>query len=189
MKNYEFTIVLDGVNDHTPMLEDSLYEAGCDDTLINFKNGTVYLDFNRTAVSLHEAILSAIQQIEGMSLKATVISVAPDNLVSASDIARRLNLKKQAVSLWINGLRRKKSPFPHPVMKLSDPYPLWRWYEVVAWSVKNNIVKEQSLLDDAILIENINLVLEERRVPGKDFRLKLLEILNCPLSQAGEDEY
>ncbi len=177
MKTYEFTLVLDGVNDQTPTLEDSLYEAGCNDTLINFRNGTVYLDFNRAAASLREAILSAIQQIESMSLEVTVISVAPDDLVSASDIARRLNLKKQAVSLWINGLRRKNSPFPHAVMKLSDPYPLWRWHEVVAWSIKNNIIKEKSLLDDAILIENINLVLEERRAPGKNLRRNLLAIL------------
>lgn len=177
MKIYEFTLILEGVDDHTPGLEDSFYEAGCDDALINFRNRTVYLDFNRQALSLKEAILSAIQQVESTALKAKVISVAPENLVSESDIAKRLNLKRQAVSLWIKGLRRKNLPFPHPVMKLSDISPLWYWHEIVGWLFKNNILKEKEMLDEAIFIENLNLVLEERRMPEKKLRDSLLGLL------------
>jgi len=178
MKRYEFTLVLDGVDDQTTTLEDSLYEAGCDDALVNFRSGTVYLDFNREAISLDEAVLLAIKQIESMPLNAKVVSVAPENLVSASDIARRLNLKKQAVSLWIKARRRKGIRFPHPVMKLSDASPLWRWYEVVDWSLKNNILSEKIILDEAIFMENLNLVLEERSAPAKNLRINLLEVFH-----------
>ncbi len=179
IKTHEFTLVLDGVDDHTPTLEDSLYEAGCDDALINFRNATVYLDFSRAADSFDAAVQSAIEQVESMPLGAKVISVAPDNLVSTSDIARRLHLKKQAVSLWVKGQRRKKTPFPHPVMKLSDPYPLWRWYEVVKWSIKNNIIQDQDVLHQAIFIEIINSVLAERYIPNKTLRQRLVAKLRA----------
>ncbi|NNM60387.1 MAG: DNA-binding protein [Legionellales bacterium] len=174
MKKYEFTLVLSGVDENTDDLEDCLFEAGCDDALINFRNGTVYLDFIREEKSLELAILSAIKQIETMPLAAKVTSVAPENLVSESEIAKRLKLKKQAVSLWSKGLRRNRPRFPHPVMKLSDTSPLWRWHEVVAWSLKNQIVNDPAMLDEAILIESLNLVLEERSAPAKELRESLL---------------
>ena len=178
MKQYEFTLVLDGVDDKTAGLEDHVYEAGCDDSLINFRNGTVYLDFTREANSLNEAVLSAIKQIESMEINAKVISIAPENLVSESDIAKRLNLKKQAISLWVKGLRRKKVSFPKPVMKLSEASPLWRWHEVVEWSLNNQILTEKEVLDEAIFIENLNLVLEERIAPARSLRNNLTALLD-----------
>lgn len=41
--SYQFTLVLDGVDENTTNLDDILFEAGCDDALINYKTGTVYL--------------------------------------------------------------------------------------------------------------------------------------------------
>jgi hypothetical protein len=165
-KYFEFTLVLDKVNDNTPNLEDNLYEAGCSDALINFRSGTVYLDFTRKAISFNEAILSAIKQIESSPLGAKVISIAPDSWVSESEIAKRLNLKRQAVSLWVKGTRRNKEKFP-----------LWRWHEIVAWSIKNKIISEKALFDEAVFIENLNLVLEERMLPGQSMRARLHEML------------
>jgi hypothetical protein len=178
MKTYEFTLILDGVYENTPNLEDAIFEAGCDDALINFRNGTVYIDFIRENTSLNNAIISAINQIEGMNLNARVISVAPENLVTESDIARRLNMKKQAVSLWIKGLRRKTKPFPRPVMKLSDTSPLWRWHEVVDWSLQNDIIKDPDILEQAIFIENLNFALEERNLPILHLKKGLLKQLS-----------
>ncbi len=60
---YQFTLVLKNVDEDTPNLEDSLFQAGCDDSLINFRNGTVYLDFDREATSLEEAVMSAIKNV------------------------------------------------------------------------------------------------------------------------------
>ena len=35
---FQFTLILNNIDEFIPGLEDSLYEAGCDDALINFKN-------------------------------------------------------------------------------------------------------------------------------------------------------
>lgn len=179
MKSYEFTLILGDVNEHTPNLEDNIFNAGCDDALINFRNGTVYLDFNRKTPSLKEAVISAIQAIEAMPLNAKVLSIAPEHLVSETDIAKRLNVKKQAVSLWIKGLRRKDIPFPHPFMKLSEASPLWRWPEIIDWSLKNEIITEAEALEEAILIENLNLLLEERVISRKKLKSDLLKEITC----------
>ncbi|MBX9704939.1 MAG: hypothetical protein K5Q00_01690 [Gammaproteobacteria bacterium] len=73
MKHYEFTLVLDGVDDETVGLEDYLYDAGGDDALINFRNSTVFLDVTREAKSLNEAVLSTIKQLESVQIGAKVI--------------------------------------------------------------------------------------------------------------------
>jgi hypothetical protein len=130
---YQFMLVLKNVDENTPNLEDSLFEVGCDDALINFRNGTVYLDFDRKAASLEKAVMSAIKNVESSSVGAKVASVAPDNLVTESDVAKRLQVERQTVSLWIKGERKKSIPFPKPILKLSSKSPFWKWREVVEW--------------------------------------------------------
>lgn len=73
-KTYQFTLELKNIDENTPGLEDSLYEAGCDDALIVFRDGIVYLDFDRSAKSLSDAINSAIQDVESSTVKAVVAS-------------------------------------------------------------------------------------------------------------------
>jgi hypothetical protein len=68
---YQFTLILKDVDENTSNLEDSLFKAGCSDALINFRNETVYLDFNRTANSREEAIRSAIQDVASGGIVAT----------------------------------------------------------------------------------------------------------------------
>jgi hypothetical protein len=66
--NFQFTLILKNVDMGTPHLEDRLYEAGCSDALIHFRNGRVYLDFHRDASSLKIAVSSAIKQVESGGL-------------------------------------------------------------------------------------------------------------------------
>ncbi|MGE3920246.1 MAG: helix-turn-helix transcriptional regulator [Gammaproteobacteria bacterium] len=172
-KIYQFTLVLKNVDENTPNLEDSLYEAGCDDALINFRNGTVYLDFDRKAASLQNAIMSAIKDVESGSIGAKVIHVAPENLVTEADIANRLSFKRQTVSLWIQGKRRDIIPFPKPVMKLSGKSPLWKWTDIVKWLYETRLISEQERVADAAFIENVNVVLEERDPETRENREKL----------------
>lgn len=156
---FNFTLVLKKVNENTPNIEDSLYEAGCDDALINFRNGAVYLEFDREASSLEEAVISAIKDVRSSSIDAEVASVAPENLVSEAEIAKRLKMKRQTISLWIKGARRKG--FPYPIMRLSEKSPLWNWYEVVKWLYDNKIIKNKSFMEEASFFANINAALEE----------------------------
>ncbi len=175
---YEFTLVLDGVDENTQSLEDALFEAECDDALINFRNGTVYLDFDREGSSLEEAVLSAIQAVEGCGIGAKVIRTLPDDLVSISDIAKRLNKDRQLVSLWVKGERRQQGlPFPPPVLKLSEKSPLWRWYLVVKWLLEQNLIQNPKMVDYAKFVENLNAVLDERDPEIKRYRHELLDKL------------
>jgi hypothetical protein len=165
-----FILILKNVDDTTQNLEDNLYEAGCDDALINYRSGTVYLEFDREASSLEDAVISAIKDVN--SSGAEVASVAPENLVTEAEIAKRLNSNRQSVSLWIKGERRKS--FPHPVMRLSEKSPLWKWSEVVVWLYENKKIKDVSIVENAKFIANINAALEERDKKTQAIRHSLL---------------
>ncbi len=177
-KIYQFTLVLKNVDEDTSGLEDSLYEAGCDDALINFRSGTVYLDFDREAVSLEDAVISAIRDVESSSVKAVVASVAPEDLVTESEIAKRLETNRQRVSLWIKGVRKNQLAFPKPVMKLSGRSPLWKWFDIVTWLYESSIISEKEKVINAEFVEDINAVLEERNREIKEARQALLRKLS-----------
>jgi len=176
-KTFQFTLVLKKVHEHTLDLEDSLYEAGCDDALINFRNRAVYLDFDREAKTLEEAVISAIKDVQSSSIDAEVASVAPENWVTESEIAQRLTMTKQTVSLWISGQRRKS--FPHPIMHLAKKSPLWSWSEVVNWLFENKIIDDKELVENALFFANINAALEERDGKARALRHRLLKKISC----------
>jgi len=170
---YQFTLILKNIDENTPDLEDSLYDAGCDDALINYSNGTVYLDFDRKAHSFEKAVISAIKDVHAASVEAEVASVAPENLVTESEIAKRLEISRQTVSLWIKGARRKH--FPQPIMRLTEKSPLWKWTDVTRWLYQNKIINNETLVEDALFLENINAALEERDKKTRETRHHLLE--------------
>jgi hypothetical protein len=174
-KTFQFMLVLKQIDEKTPSFEDSLYEAGCDDALIHSRGNAVYLEFDREASSLEDAVISAIKNIQSASIDAEVASVAPENFVTESEIAKRLNTNRQTVSLWIKAKRRKS--FPPPIMRLSEKSPLWNWSEVVRWLYANKIIKDKTLVQQAIFFANINAVLEERDRKTREIRHNLLDRL------------
>lgn len=175
-KLYQFTLVLDGVDDLTPNLEDALFEAGCDDALINYKNGTVYLDFDRADEDLEHAIISAIKAVESAVLGAKIVSVAPEHLVSLTDIAERVSMSRQAVSLFVLGERGTKD-FPKPVLKIANKSPLWRWSIVAEWFYRQQKIKDHEIIDFANVIEDINAALDSRNKEAFVHRQKILHEL------------
>ena len=64
MSTYHFTLVVDGTDIQSGATVDGLYEAGCDDALIGRADGVQYIEFDREAASLAEAVLSAVADIE-----------------------------------------------------------------------------------------------------------------------------
>lgn len=177
MKTYEFTLVLKNVDENTPNLEDSLYQAGCDDALINFRNGAVYLDFERQASSLEQAVMKAIIEVE--SSGAVVANIGPENLVTESDIAKRLNVNRQTVSLWTKEQRRKL--FPKPSSKLSDRSPMWKWDEILLWGYEHGIIEDKSTINNAILLKLLNFALDERDPKIRKLHERLLnKVTNTP---------
>lgn len=161
MTNFQFTLVLDGVDENTSNLEDALFEAGCDDALINFKNGTVYLDFDREDENLEQAIISAINAVESTKLGTIIISVAPEHLVTLADIAQRMSMTRQAISLFMLG-ERGPGHFPKPILKIANKSPLWRWSTIAEWFYQNGKISNHNVIDDANTLEDINAALELR---------------------------
>lgn len=177
--NYSFTLVLKNVDQNTAGLEDSLYESGCDDALINFRNNTVYLDFDREANSLEDAVIQAIQSVESASIGAKVVGVSPEDLVSESDIAKRINKKRQIVSLWVKGERRTQHPFPNPVMKLTEKSPFWHWHQIAKWLFENKLLTKKEAVENAHFLMHLNVVLESRDPNVMQYRQGLLQRLHA----------
>lgn len=155
---HHFVLVLSGIAENTEELEDVLFEANCDDALIFFKNNTVYLEFDRDAESLDDAIFSAIRAVESTHLDMRVKRIEPDMIVNLSDIAKRTNLSRQFVSMLVSG-ERGQGAFPPPVSKVTSPSPLWNWSTVADWMFACNKL-DQAGLEKAHLIEDINGALE-----------------------------
>lgn len=181
MNNFHFTLILDGVDETTPGLEDALFEAGCDDALINYKNGTVYLDFDREGKELEHTIISAIKDIESTKIGARTISVSPEHLVSLSDIAERVSMTRQAVFLLMQGTRGLGN-FPRPVLKIANKSPLWRWSSVAEWFYQQGKISDPNIIDSAHTVEDINAALELRDTPSFKHRKKILKELSLFLS-------
>lgn len=75
MSRHRFTLILAGVPQITPELADALYEATQGDIELNMRDGVAYLEFERAASSLQEAVTSAIEQVEGAGVGVRVLRV------------------------------------------------------------------------------------------------------------------
>jgi len=159
-KTHQFLLVLSGVDENTDKLADTLYRAGCDDALINTRNGVVYLDFDREAKTRYEAIASAIDNVEHADINVKVDHIEGE-FVTLSDIAKRTNFSKQNISLLIKG-QRGSGKFPIPFSGIDSKSPIWRWKEVAAWMVKNKKINDKQVIDDAELLDNFNRELDKR---------------------------
>ena len=158
---FEFTLVLDGITTVTAEVENALFEAGCDDATISLRQGRVYLTFSRAAATLKDAIISAIQDIHTAAIGADVLRVDQCDLVTQSEIARRIDRSRQLVSQYISG-GRGPGGFPAPACNITDTAPLWYWCEVAQWLWSNDMISESDLRN-AQDVTTINSVLEIER--------------------------
>lgn len=155
---HDFTLVLTGVRELTREVLDALYEAGCDDATIASRSGRIVATFSRTAPSLKDAILSALQCVRKANIGADVLRVDYCNLVTQADIARKIERSRQLVHQYWTGARGPGG-FPPPACELCDGTSLWFWCEVAYWLWENDMIKEE-VLRDAQQVEAINSVLE-----------------------------
>lgn len=159
---YTFTLLL--VNEHelTTDLEDALFEAGCDDGMLFSKNQVVYIEFDRDADSLEEAVVSAINDVESAGFQ--VARVEPSDLVTSAEISRRANRSRQSVAQIIKG-KRGKGGFPIPVAGVTSKTSVWSWAEVSNWLLKEEKIDDLFLIKKAEVIRDVNETLELRRHP------------------------
>ena len=157
-REYDFALIVGGVPELTEEVEDALYEAGCDDATVSMQYGLLYIEFSRSAASLQDAILSAINQVHHAGVGAVVYRVDDCNLISASEIARRIDRSRQQVHQYITG-QRGPGGFPPPECYITDGKPLYAWCAVSFWLSQNDLLRPEASWD-AEVVAAINNALE-----------------------------
>ena len=166
-REYDFALIVDGVHELTSEIEDALFTGGCDDATLSIQYGLLYVEFSRRAASLQDAIVSAIHQVQDGLKGAEVIRVDECNLVTAAEIARRINRSRQLVHQYMTG-KRGPGGFPPPECHLTESAPLWAWCAVSYWLMQNNLLRpEESWNAEVVFAINneLELILQRRRYP------------------------
>lgn len=161
VREYDFALVVSGVPALTTEVENGLFNAGCEDATLSIQYGLLYVEFSRTAKSLKDAILSAIHDVHKADIGAEVIRVDECNLVTASEIARRIERSRQLVHQYMTG-QRGPGGFPPPECHLSEGSPLWAWCAVSHWLAQNDILRPEDSWN-AEVVSAINTAMEAAR--------------------------
>jgi len=160
MTTHTFTLIVDGPDLQADEVVDSVFDAGCGDALIGRSDGVQFADFDREAASLHEAVLSAVSDLESIE-GVFVLRLADAGLVSMADIAARTGRTRESVRLLISG-ERGPGGFPPPVTDPRSRYRLWRSDEVESW-FRVHLASPLSGATDDHIRAAINASLELRR--------------------------
>jgi hypothetical protein len=165
-REFDFALVIDGVSELTAEVENALFEGGCSDATFSMQYGHLYAEFSRAHDSIAGAIISAICDVRKAVVGAVVICVDACDLVTQSEIARRIGRSRQLISQYISG-QRGPGNFPPPECHISDDAPLWRWCAVSYWLAENNIIRREENWN-AEVIAAINNALERLRQIGRN---------------------
>ena len=168
-REYEFSLILCGVHELDRRIEDALFEAGCDDATLSVQYGTISMDFARASPSLKDAILTAIRDVRKADIGADVWRVDESDLVTPSEIARRLGRSRQQIHQYMTG-ERGPGGFPAPECNLTEGAPLWDWYTVCHWLAANGMIRPEQL-EDAETVAAINHHLEGVRQKARNPKL------------------
>jgi hypothetical protein len=87
MKTHTFTLVLSGVAEITSELADALYAATQGDIELSMRDGVAFVEVERKAASLHEAVLSAIREVEQANVGVRVVRVESE----AANVIAKIN--------------------------------------------------------------------------------------------------
>jgi hypothetical protein len=101
-------------------------------------------------MSFKDAILSAIRDVRKAGVGAVVVRVDECDLVTPSEIARRISRSRQMVHQYINGVRGPGN-FPPPICHLIEGAPLWAWCTVSYWLAQNNIIRPEAEWNAAVV--------------------------------------
>ena len=130
--SHQFTLIVEGVDLQDEASVEALFDAGCDDAMIGRVGGIQYLDFDREAETIGDAVFGATGAIESALPGAQVVHLEPDDLVTMSEIAERTGRTRESVRLLVGG-GRGPGGFPAPATHFRSRQRMWRWQEVVAW--------------------------------------------------------
>jgi hypothetical protein len=132
MPDHEFTLLIEGPDLQSDANLNALFDGGCDDALFGRRDSVQYADFTREATSFSEAISSAIEDIESAVSGTRVLRVEPEEFVTLTAIAGRMNRSREGIRLLAEG-KRGPGGFPAPVSWIDAKTRIWRWPDVAAW--------------------------------------------------------
>ncbi len=132
MTVHQFMLIVEGPDLQDEVHIDALFAAGCEDATVGRVGTTQYLDFDRRAETLSVAVSEATEAVETAVPGARVVHVAPDDLVTMSEIAVRTGRTRESVRLLIKGARGPGG-FPPPATHFKSRSAMWGWQEVAAW--------------------------------------------------------
>jgi hypothetical protein len=81
MHKYDFTLILTESLELTDDLADALFAAGCDDGTPGTCNGVFSIDFHREAMSLEEAMRSAIGDVRAAGYEVARVEIEAEAIV------------------------------------------------------------------------------------------------------------
>ena len=87
MKPHSFSLILSGVAEITPELADALYEATHGDIELNLREGVAFLECERKAPTLREAVTAAIREVESAAVGVRVVRVESE----AANVIAKIN--------------------------------------------------------------------------------------------------
>ena len=90
MTTHTFTLIVDGPDLQADALVDEVFEADCHDALVGRADGIQFVDFDREADTLQDAVMTAIGELESIT-GITVTHLGDAGLVSMADIATRFS--------------------------------------------------------------------------------------------------
>jgi hypothetical protein len=127
------------------------------------------VDLERGAAAFADAVLEAIRKLEE-SDDVRVVRVEPDELVTASAIARRAGRSRQSVAQLITG-ERGPAGFPAPAVWIDGTTRLWRWTDVAEWL---DVAGRGSVVIDRVAVEFLAMLNGELQARRHRERLALL---------------
>jgi hypothetical protein len=87
MKTHAFTLILSGVSEITPELADALFTAMEGEIELNLRDGVAFLECERTAPTLRDAITASIREVERATVGVRVVRVESE----AANVIAKIN--------------------------------------------------------------------------------------------------
>lgn len=148
MTEFQFQLFCRDVENTDDLFLERLFEAGCGDATVFFKDGYACLDFARQADSAEQAIVSAIKDFERASVGGAVVRVEPEDLASLAEIAKRVGVTRASLQKYARGVSKVGQDFPRPAQNISSPRrELFSTFEIMRWM---QIKQRTEIPDDSI---------------------------------------
>lgn len=159
MEHYEFGLLVEGVD--LDAQEDAIAELDqrFDGLTWGQSDGQVTVAVEVGGDSLINAVLGAIEAVESVP-GARVVRAGPEQYVSQAEIARRMGVSRQYVSLLAAGTRGPGG-FPAPVHGAGRS-AVWSWPMVADWLERAGLPGGGQRHDDDVFAA-VNAALEARR--------------------------